>query len=531
MMSKFFVKRNQLKHRRHRQLYQFIASLILLSMLGCHNPEPEWPDLETPSLKTKVEWRELSNSVEKKDTIECQVKEVEWGPEHQELNSFDPQGEVIYPGSIIDFESFDNGAYKPIIGKRKPINISISLSNISGVIPQKVEAVSLSNVRQAVQTILNTKTGGTVADIKWKEHKIYSKKHFELAVAGNYGNSFVDVAASFDFSRTEVISRFLLEFTQVYYSIDIDLLDPGIENYFYEPPKGINSNYSPVIISSVKYGRKVFICVESKEKSFDQNSSLVASFSSFWGSGGIMADQNINELLKEKAIKGIILGGSASAATQVIVDINELKNYLLSGANYSNYNLGIPLSYNLRFIHDNSIAKLVQYDKFFIRDCKIIPGETIKIPAPSDNLISKECPEIISGGDRDFVGHGPYIYYKVELDVQGPNNDQLWYKVKLTLTETVPNLTAATDEWTGKLYSAPNGKKIQKILSKDIESRPNEEDTNGTKLNQFPYPEEFCARLIEIQGDTAGNDVGACTGDDSFISVFWNPIMIVLRDR
>lgn len=381
--------------------------IILLANLSLNScKEPIWPDFTVPELRQPIAPSEISSMSVNEYGLECTVKEIEWGPEYSELISLDPQGEVIYPGSIIDFDGFESGDYRPIAGDRKPITLSISLSNLSGQISNTVDKPSLSSTRTAMQSILNTKSGSTSANVSWNDKEIYSSSHFKLDIGGNYGSLFADIEASFNYENKEIIGRYLLQFTQVYYSIDIDIPSPGIENFYNSAPN-VKSKYSPVYVSSVKYGRKVYLLIESKSIGLNQGASLTASFNGFASSGGISVDQTLNTLFKEKSIKGIIVGGSALAAIGVINDVKALKDYLVSGANYSADNIGVPLSYNLRFVEDNSIAKLVLYDKFKIRDCKIV-----KCPNVVGTIGFDTPKEIkIGSGEIEAFGSAPSSNY------------------------------------------------------------------------------------------------------------------------
>lgn len=369
-----------------RELLKLFLCATLTSFAGsCSKPDstgepvldPEDSiSLILPQLRQSVDWIVEENKIEDSGHLICEVKKVKWGPSYDNLISMDPQGEVIFPGATIDFESFDEGKYIPIVGNRKPITISISLSNISGKVSASVEDPKLSTVREAIQSILQTKSGSNAAIVSWNRKEIYSEEHFSLAIAANYGNLIGSIQSSFDFQDREYISRLLLQFTQEYYSIDLDLPEPGLNNFFNATPK-LQSALSPVYVSSVKYGRKVFFTIESKTLGFDQSASIEASFRSFGGSGGLRVDEVMTKLLKEKSIKAVIIGGPSTSAIQTIEDERQLKKYLIEGANYSRENIGVPLSYNLRFLVDNSVASLIRYDEFSLRSCKVVPTPEI----------------------------------------------------------------------------------------------------------------------------------------------------------
>ncbi len=151
--------------------------------------------------------------------------------------------------------------------------------------------------------------------------------------------------------------------------------------------------------------------------------------------------------------------------------------------------------------------------------------EEISIGIPT-NLI-KLCPVLV-GGDKEFDGHGPNIDFEISLFIAGVNSDQIWYKIKFHLKETTSDWSEANYETSKHFYSIPSSKKLIRIVSKNISNSFEDLDH---KVSIFNYSTTFVASKIEILGDTSDNDIGNCTDDDSSMSVYWNPIKVVVKNK
>jgi hypothetical protein len=69
----------------------------------------------------------------------------------------------------------------------------------------------------------------------------------------------------------------------------------------------------------------------------------------------------------------VVIGGNATGGASlvdVINDRNALTNFIKEGANYSKNNPGLPISYVLRRVSDNSVFRGIEFNEFIIRDCK-----------------------------------------------------------------------------------------------------------------------------------------------------------------
>jgi hypothetical protein len=478
------------------------ATALFLILFSCKKKFASC-NIHLPTTAEPIPFTILSEESEVREGVRiCGTKVVKWGPHYSEIMSLDPLGGVIYPLAVLNYNSFEKGEYIPISGDRKSAVVSISLSNISGIVSEKIENPSLSSVREAIQKILQSKTsGGTAAKISWSQKQVFSENHFRLTVQGNFGSLWADINASYEYNNNEIIGRFLFEFTQEYYSIDADAPQPGIQNFFKTSPDCTQvGGVSPVWVSSVKYGRKVYLMVESRTYDYSHMGEIEASFNSFFASGGVSAGSTLSKLMDEKSIKGVIIGGPAYQGIKAITDIKGLKDYLLAGANFNEKSPGVPLSYTLRFINDNSIAKLALFDQFTIRDCIIAPAHTTSFQPTSISEIKLNHTD----GDKEFSGKGPNVKMKIDLYLS-TNQREVWARINLRMSEAGGDNTTGSRIYEVKLWTCPAGKKIVKIASR--KSQTVEYTDNDILFDEFNFPISDIVKNVKFRGDTDGDDL------------------------
>ncbi|MBP6795088.1 MAG: hypothetical protein KA143_08545 [Saprospiraceae bacterium] len=74
------------------------------------------------------------------------------------------------------------------------------------------------------------------------------------------------------------------------------------------------------------------------------------------------------------------------------------------------------------------------------------------------------CPSRLVRGDREFDGHGPKIKCEVKLSINRDSTD-LVAEIDFWAQETQHDWSSTEGHWSKKIYDAPYGVKIKKILS------------------------------------------------------------------
>jgi thiol-activated cytolysin len=325
--------------------------------------QPE--QLEEPVLTAAID------SSEPSDNYVCSIKRYKAAPGYSELFLMDPTTDVIYPGALLKGESIITGEYIPIIAKRKPLTISVSLQNISGSPSRNVEDPKLSTIRESINDILSSElTGATPARISFEIQEVHSAEQLKLAVQGNYKSSKVNISTGFNFNKQDVRSRFVVKFLQIYYTIDIDLPKQPSDLFEEMPDLGKLGSSSPVYISTVTYGRMALFTVESNYSSNEMNAALNATFSSVVKSGSISIESQYSRMINNSTLKAFILGGSGADAVLAVNGVEGVTEFITKGGNYTKDSPGAALSYKLRYLKDNSVTNIVLASEYNVRQCQ-----------------------------------------------------------------------------------------------------------------------------------------------------------------
>jgi len=140
--------------------------------------------------------------------------------------------------------------------------------------------------------------------------------------------------------------------------------------------------------------------------------------------------------------------------------------------------------------------------------------------------ITRECPSHVDG-DKEFDGHGPDVQAWAQLRIE--ENKKIYVDYFLQARETQDDWTTARGRWSKLLWTAGTGQYIVRINS-DMRSETSYTDTDHV----LDHPSIFGGNLVnkfEIMGDTGGNDVSNCTRDDVYISIYFNPIKVLVRNE
>jgi hypothetical protein len=74
------------------------------------------------------------------------------------------------------------------------------------------------------------------------------------------------------------------------------------------------------------------------------------------------------------------------------------------------------------------------------------------------------CPNRLERGDREFGGNGPKVKSEVKLRLAN-NGTEIWADITFSAAETKQDWSTTSGRWSKKVFEAPYGKKITKIVS------------------------------------------------------------------
>lgn len=341
-----------ISEEQQNQINEYLASLAVFSQpaeSGQELLEEETPERDTEDVR-----------------LECVVKRYKSSPGFSEMILLDPTSDVIYPGAMLKGESIPTGEYIGINGGRAPITLSVSLENLNGKPSTTIENPKLDTVREGVKNMLQQGvTGSTAAKVNFTTEEVYSEQHLDVALGASYSKGKNSVSAAFDFSNTKKKYRYVIKYLQVYYTIDLTLPDNNNPGSLFTSKPNLNST-SPVIVSSVKYGRMLLYTVETDSELTEAHAAFNAAFNG--GTAG--ASGEYQSFWNSSIVKALVIGGSGGDAAKVVEGPSGAFEYITNGGEYSADSPGLPLGYTLRYIkEDYPIARVVLSSEYNVRTC------------------------------------------------------------------------------------------------------------------------------------------------------------------
>lgn len=308
----------------------------------------------------------------------CSYRRVAETQRRDDLIALQPNSANLWPGSMLRGLDASQGLLTPLGLPLAPVTFSVSLENLAGSPVGEMQSPSLSAFRQERNRILSADvTGATAAALDFEIAEVHSES--QLAVALHAGASWpgiADLAASFDFDSEEQHTRVLVDFTQAYYTIDVDTPDRPAD--FFDPAvtadevaDRIGDGDPPVYVQSITYGRRALFTVETSESATRVEAALEAALS---GTLGALADAEVDvsfedrSVLEESTIRAFVYGGSGAEAATLIDGVEGLLAYVRDGGDYSRDSPGAPIAYKLAYL-DNSVTELSFASEYTERVC------------------------------------------------------------------------------------------------------------------------------------------------------------------
>ena len=260
--------------------------------------------------------------------------------------------------------------------ENKPQQISLDRSKgrISVDLPGMVGGDSyvdanptVSGMQEGVNTLLNrwhekyATKNATPARMQYESTSAYSMNQLKA----KFGSDFEKVGANlkFDFEAVNKGEKQIevVDFKQIYYTANFDapknpsdVFAPGVTVEQLKA-RGIDEKTPPVYVSSVSYGRQMYVKFETTSKSTELKAAINAVIKGV----PIKAESEWARVLKNTTVTVSIVGGNADGAARVVTGtVEDLKNLIQEGATFSTQNPAVPISYKTAFLKDNQVATI-----------------------------------------------------------------------------------------------------------------------------------------------------------------------------
>jgi thiol-activated cytolysin len=306
----------------------------------------------------------------------CTTQELSETRQYDRIVAYAANSESMWPGALLRGDSLYSGAFTQVVAPRAPLTFSVSLENLGGARSAELPAPTLSSFREAIGSILSADvTGDTPANIYSEIEQVHSEE--QLAIAMGAGVSAIGLPAqiksSFNFTDQQTRSRYLVKYTQSYYTVDID--QPASPSAMFADGvtlADVSTQFGPlnppVYVSSITYGRMILFTFESQYSAEELGAALEFAYK-----GGADVSGNVSvtykDIVSRANITAYILGGSAGDAAQSIDSYEGLMEFIKSGGNYSRQSPGAPIAYKLSYLADNAPARMSYAEEYQLEEC------------------------------------------------------------------------------------------------------------------------------------------------------------------
>lgn len=448
-----------------------------------------------------------------------------------DLSYYGANNNITYAGSMLKV-NLEGTEIAPIVGiKRKPITLSIGLEGATGVDYQRiqVDTITQSTVGQAINQLVKGFTGEKaqlpyMVALQLTEIKAKEEINAALGLSFNVG-SYFNLSSEFDFSNKGEQTYAILTLKQIYYTVNVDyfteegafsLLDDSVTSAQLQNACG--EGYCPTYVSSVSYGRLAAITIKTSKKFSELNAELNVGGKAWFTETEV--EGKFQDIRDDSSIQynWFVYGGSIDGNQEVlngknIYDMLQSLNQPYDPAKQ----VGVPISYQLSHLADNSSAKIgfvgdYYYAEYVDVSPKIQDGKT-------DNVSQSFNVELTvkdNYGDYNAYGAG-YIannnflrvdISQLDLDYIKNCNNNIELKIELSVKEV--------DDGYQEVYvynAGVNKNRVQKgmdkpIASIELEHGVGEKNTTYAKycLSAVISPESFTNDELWIAFDAWGKN-------------------------
>lgn len=459
------------------------------------------------------------------DSIVCTTKVIEVAPGRDEAILMGNSNRIT-PGAVFTAGSIEDGSYKQIITPMNPICATLSFTTMDGS-PKDiiVDPTQYSSAQETIQRLLKRGLEANApTKISIQVEEIFTTDQFNVAFGAHYDGTGFDISSSFDFNNSNSKKTVVAKMSSHFASIAIDK-KPFYKYFSTIPDPQLFGGKHPIIVDRIDFGMISMVVMEFENSDTQLNAMIESSFNAFAGSGGINANTHLKDIFEKTTVKIIQLGGAGGHATHVNSP-KDLEDYFSSIANFSEHALPVAIGYSLSNMVDGTTLEIVMNTEYPVRDCEVIPATYFEFN-PEDSYVLLPNHQ---SGDADFGVNSEddlRIDYEFELFVE--DSSEIWLNAYAKWQETNPDYTGGVGEEAYKIFEAPEGFKINAILSDAKHQGFYYYDDKSIDI--FEMEEDDLINCISSNGDTNGDDVpGIGIGEDrSWMEVKLNTIKLELK--
>ena len=250
---------------------------------------------------------------------------------------------------------------------RNKSRISVDLPGMVGGDSYVDATPTVSGMQEGVNTLLNrwhekyAAKNPAPARMQYESTSAYSMNQLKAKFGSDFEKVGVNLKIDFEAVNKGEKQIEVVDFKQIYYTANFDapknpsdVFAPGV-TVDQLKERGIDENTPPVYVSSVSYGRQMYVKFETTSKSTELKAAINAVIKGV----PIKAESEWARVLKNTTVTVSIVGGNADGAARVVTGtVEDLKKLIQEGATFSTQNSAVPISYKTAFLKDNQVATI-----------------------------------------------------------------------------------------------------------------------------------------------------------------------------
>ncbi|WP_314434709.1 thiol-activated cytolysin family protein [uncultured Streptococcus sp.] len=224
-----------------------------------------------------------------------------------------------------------------------------------------------SGMQEGVNTLLNrwhekyAAKNPAPARMQYESTSAYSMNQLKAKFGSDFEKVGVNLKIDFEAVNKGEKQVEVVDFKQIYYTANFDapknpsdVFAPGV-TVDQLKTRGIDEKTPPVYVSSVSYGRQMYVKFETTSKSTELKAAINAVIKGV----PIKPESEWARVLKNTTVTVSIVGGNADGAARVVTGtVEDLKKLIQEGATFSTQNPDVPISYKTAFLKDNQVATI-----------------------------------------------------------------------------------------------------------------------------------------------------------------------------
>lgn len=311
-----------------------------------------------------------------------------------EIAVLQPTRGVIYPGALIFADKYlVNGEPRPMTGlPRFPLNLRLDLPGLGENGKFTIDEPTEDNVQTGVNQALDSWNNSTNFQNGYVNNSrsgyssavAYSSEQLPLNLGFNENWAQGSVSAQFKYVSNLEKVVVSVAVKQVFYTVDFNA--PATPEGFFD--SGVTAEQAhnvfssakiPAYISSVNYGRIIMFRMESNGDVIPSEAESALRYAAGLLSVSGEIQTKYNTILSNSVLTAVTVGSNGQAETANVKASDLMPIIKGKNAVYSKSNPGIPISYSVKFLKDNSIAKIGATADYSEEKCETVNNKWIEI--------------------------------------------------------------------------------------------------------------------------------------------------------